>query len=152
MFGNGSLKGFSLLSILVFILLFTTTGTLTKARKFLWLVNYAVTILITFYTLLFHTFFQLFELLHVSTNIGHHQAILHVSWAIALYLYRCMPVFSRIKVCVKSDKDCQRIILQDNTQGCCTTDWLLWLVCKYPLKVKLETIYWSRSTFLKREL
>jgi hypothetical protein len=34
------------------------------------------------HTLLFHTFFQLFEL-HVSTNIGHLQALLR---AIALYL------------------------------------------------------------------
>jgi hypothetical protein len=35
--------------------------------------------------------FQLFEL-HVSTNIGHLQALLRVSWAIALYLYRCADV------------------------------------------------------------
>jgi hypothetical protein len=31
-----------------------------------------------------HSFFQLFER-HVSTNIGHHQAVWRVSWAIVLY-------------------------------------------------------------------
>jgi hypothetical protein len=36
-----------------------------------------------FYTHLFHTFLQLIEL-HVSTNIGHYQALMYGSWVIAL--------------------------------------------------------------------
>jgi hypothetical protein len=56
-----------------------------------------------FNTHLFHMFLQLIDL-HVSTNIGHHQALMYGSWVIALYLYRWKPMLSGKKVKSKKVK------------------------------------------------